>query len=353
MAVYDLERFHILLVEDNGYIRNVLEDLFRQFRVGRVATASNGQEAIEYLQMVSKQGAAARRDLDIVISDMIMAPINGLLLLRWLRSAKDSPNRFLPFIMLSGAADSEYVISARESGVTEFMAKPFSARSIYRFVLEIIDFPRQFVATGQYFGPDRRRREVPSGTAERRVRKESDVTIVRNTHDVETPENPSDVWYFRMPNHLQKKAGGMSGGGMGEIPVALLEQAEEKLQRVGLDFTDWATDYLGNLSKLCVAAMGNPQARPKQLEDINLLAHELRGQGGTFGYPLITTFAKSLYDATRPGSTFNDAAVEIVKAHVDAMRAVIREKVSGDGGETGRALLKSLEIAIAKHSAVT
>ena len=96
MAVYDLERFHILLVEDNGYIRNVLEDLFRQFRVGRVATASNGQEAIEYLQMVSKQGAAARRDLDIVISDMIMAPINGLLLLRWLRSAKDSPNRFLP-----------------------------------------------------------------------------------------------------------------------------------------------------------------------------------------------------------------------------------------------------------------
>ncbi|MDP6804643.1 MAG: hypothetical protein QF902_04840 [Rhodospirillales bacterium] len=49
MAVYDLERFHILLVEDNGYIRNVLEDLLRQFRVGRVATAANGQEAIEYL----------------------------------------------------------------------------------------------------------------------------------------------------------------------------------------------------------------------------------------------------------------------------------------------------------------
>ena len=107
MAVYDLERFHILLVEDNGYIRNVLENLLRQFRVGRVATASNGQEAIAYLQMVAKQGAAARRDLDVVISDMIMNPINGLLVLRWLRSAKESPNRFLPFIMLSGAADSE------------------------------------------------------------------------------------------------------------------------------------------------------------------------------------------------------------------------------------------------------
>jgi hypothetical protein len=143
----------------------------------------------------------------------------------------------------------------------------------------------------------------------------------------------------------------MSGGGAGEIPVALLEQAEEKLERVGLDFTDWATDYLGNLSKLCAAAMQNPASRSTQFEDINLVAHELRGQGGTFGYPLITTFAKSLYDATRPGTTFDDAAVEIVKAHVDAMRAVIREKVAGDGGETGRALLKSLEIAIAKHSA--
>ena len=352
MAVYDLERFHILLVEDNGYIRNVLENLLRQFRVGRVATASNGQEAIAYLQMVAKQGAAARRDLDVVISDMIMNPINGLLVLRWLRSAKESPNRFLPFIMLSGAADSEYVTSARDSGLTEFMAKPFSARSVYRYLLEVIDYPRQFVATSAYFGPDRRRRDVPTGTAERRVQNESEITIVRSAHHVETPENSSDVWYFRMPNHLQKKAGGMSGAGAGEIPAALLEQAEKKLERVGLDFTDWATDYLGNLSRICADAMQSPQARPKQFEDINLVAHELRGQGGTFGYPLITTFAKSLYDATRPGTTHDDAAVEIVKAHVDAMRAVIREKVAGDGGEIGRALLKSLEIAIAKHSAV-
>ena len=80
--------------------------------------------------------------------------------------------------------------------------------------------------------------------------------------------------------------------------------------------------------------------------EINLLALELRGQGGTFGYPLISTFGKMLYDSTLEGCREDDNAVKIVQAHVDSMRAVIREKISGDGGEIGRELLASLKKAI-------
>ena len=53
-----------------------------------------------------------------------------------------------------------------------------------------------------------------------------------------------------------------------------------------------------------------------------------------------------LYDTTIEGCPEDNNAVEIVKAHIDAMRAVLREKVSGDGGEIGRALLESLNKAI-------
>ena len=66
----------------------------------------------------------------------------------------------------------------------------------------------------------------------------------------------------------------------------------------------------------------------------------------------MSVLGKRLYDCTLEGCRQDDAAVEIIKAHIDAMRAVIRDKVSGDGGQVGRALLTALDQAVAQHSAV-
>ncbi len=90
--------------------------------------------------------------------------------------------------------------------------------------------------------------------------------------------------------------------------------------------------------------------RTTNFEEINLIAHELRGQGGTFGYPLITVFGKSLYELTKPPCRQDDASLEIVKAHIDTMRAVLRDKIEGDGGEVGQMLFKALKMAIAKYA---
>ncbi len=351
MAVYNLERLSVLLVEDNQFVRSTLENLLRQLGFRQITAAANGADAIEHLKTAHEnRQTAGNVVLDIVLSDLVMAPVNGLLLLRWLRSAKESPNRFVRFIMLSGAADEEYVHAARDLGATEFLAKPFSAASVSRLVLEAIDYPRQFVASKKYYGPDRRRRNGGPPAEERRVMKEEDITIVYSADKVVKPKKPTDVWYFRLPNALKDKVGGMGDGGAGELPTELLEEAEEQLERAALDFTEWARDYLAKLSDLCTEALMHPEQRNKHFEEINLLAHELRGQGGTFGYPLISEFGKMLYEVTREGCSENDSAVEIVKAHVDTMRAVLREKIAGDGGEVGRALHESLQEAVEKHT---
>jgi len=350
MTVYKLDRFNLLLIDDNSFIRHTIEDVLRRFKIDNIKTASNGEEAIDYL----KSRRAMSRDLgslglDLIISDLVMSPINGILLLKWIRTSEESPNRFLPFIMLSGAADLDYVRAARDAGTTEFLAKPFSSESVYKRLLEVIDYPRQFVTTASYFGPDRRRRKGSAPIKERRIISEADVTIVFSADKVVKPDKETDVWYFRLPNRLKEKAGGSYSSGPGEMPMDLLAEAEEQLQRAALDFTGWAKNYLDQLSALCNEALKKPEGRKQDFEKINLLAHELRGQGGTFGYPLITTFAKMLYDTTFKGCAEGDNAVEIVKAHIDAMRAVLREKVLGDGGEVGRALRASLEQAIEKH----
>lgn len=354
MAAYNLERFTVFLVEDNGYVRQILEDLLHHFEIGRVISCTNGAEAIEYLRTLhSNPQMAGTLGLDIIISDLVMAPINGLLLCRWVRSAKESPNRFIPFIMISGAADNQYVASARDLGATEFIAKPFSAELIYKRLLEVIDYPRQIVATHTYFGPDRRRQDmVMPDTSDRRKTKDDDITVVYAADNVKKPKKEGDVWYFRLPNRLKEKAGGLGAKGPGEMPTALLEQAEQKLERSKLDFTDWALSYLSQLSNLCAEALLKPGRRNDHFTKINLLAHELRGQGGTFGYPLITVIGKMLYDITGEGCREDDSAVEIVKAHIDTMRAVIRDKVAGDGGKLGQELLIALKQAIDKHSVV-
>ncbi len=148
MASLNFERCNLYLVEDNRYIRNVLDNLLRYLSFKNITVASNGAEAIDYFKTRgSARGISSTHAIDLVISDLVMSPVDGLLLLRWLRSAKESPNRFMPFIMLSGAADNEYVHAARDLGTTEFLAKPFSADSVSKRILEVINYPRQFVTT--------------------------------------------------------------------------------------------------------------------------------------------------------------------------------------------------------------
>ena len=204
MSSFDFSRLGVFVVEDNSYIRVTLENLLRQFRFGRVSSAKDGEEAVEYMKKLESSGGGTP---DIIISDLVMSPINGLLFLRWVRTSKDSFNRMIPFIMLSGAADEEYVNSARDLGVTEFLAKPFSGASVYKHLLKVIEQPRQFVTTTKYFGPDRRRQEKTPGQ-ERRLKNEDEVTIVYSADKVVKPKAPTDVWYFRLPNHLKEKAGG-------------------------------------------------------------------------------------------------------------------------------------------------
>ena len=56
------------------------------------------------------------------------------------------------------------------------------------------------------------------------------------------------------------------------------------------------------------------------------------------------------FTVKRPGE-ITDNHIELVKSHVDAMRAIIRGRVAGDGGEIGAKLSESLDEAIAKYEA--
>lgn len=348
-----LERLSIMVVEDNSYIRSMLKALLHRLGFGKVIVMKDGEEAIKYFSREDKRNVETIPHVDLILSDLVMTPIDGPLLLRWLRSSKHSPDRFMPFIMISGAADKEYVTASRDLGVTEFIAKPFSVQSLSDRIMAMIQNHRQFVCSQAYFGPDRRRRKdsPPKGIKERRRKGDAGATIVYSADKIVKPKNPSDLWLFRLPNKLKEKVGGGNIKGALQLPASILEEAEESLEKQSLDFAELAQKHLNNLSELIKKTNeADKSNRFPLIEEINMIAHELRGQGGTFGYPLITIFGKSLYEVTRKLTEVDDNVIQLIKAHSDSMNAVIREKISGDGGELGRDVLKSLDIAIKKYS---
>ncbi len=78
-----------------------------------------------------------------------------------IRNRDDSPNCYVPIIMLTGHAEKTTVELARDAGVHEFLAKPVSATKLFEKIKNIIENPRVFIRTSDYFGPDRRRNQDP------------------------------------------------------------------------------------------------------------------------------------------------------------------------------------------------
>jgi hypothetical protein len=159
------------------------------------------------------------------------------------------------------------------------------------------------------------------------------------------------VHIWRLRNRLKDRAlSGGSGNGPSAFNPEAIERAEAEFAAMAEDYVDWVGDTFADLGREIEAA-GELRAEQRGLhwERINRIAHELKGQGGTFGYPLISIVASSLYDCTRSKAPTLDSHVRILKAHADAMTAVVKSRIEGDGGSVGQALLDGLKQAIAKH----
>lgn len=77
-------------------------------------------------------------------------------------------------------------------------------------------------------------------------------------------------------------------------------------------------------------------------------SHEVRGLAGTFDYPLLSAIGSSLCLFLEQAGDRADLHINVIEAHVGAMKAVLAENVTGDGGTRGRVLRQSLSRLNAK-----
>ena len=166
MAAYRFDRLKVLVVDDNPHMRALIVAVLQAVDIKQIYEAGSAEAAWQILQ---------HTPCDILVVDWVMSGMSGLELTRKIRTSPESPNPFVPIIMLTGHTSVQHVRAARDAGVNEFLAKPVSANAIIARLLAIIENPRPFVRTKVYFGPCRRRRPDSNYRGPDRRAKEEDL----------------------------------------------------------------------------------------------------------------------------------------------------------------------------------
>jgi chemotaxis protein histidine kinase CheA len=136
--------------------------------------------------------------------------------------------------------------------------------------------------------------------------------------------------------------------GSGPMSERMVKNADFVLKKHAEAYANTSKILVEKLAKIVEQLDENSNGQKQIIQSIFNLTHNIRGQGGTFGYDLITDIAASLCEFTDELDTCDAKAIKLINAHVDALRAVIMENATGDGGDTGKAISQSLGLAVHK-----
>lgn len=157
---YDLARLSLLVVEPDEAMVGTWRRLLTALKIRDVRFLPGAVQARTLLANAGENQPA----LDILICRWDLPGEDGLEMVRQLRRDADSPVPFLPVIIVTSEITRERVAQALQAGVHEILVPPLTPKAVEARLREIVERPRKFVRSGEYFGPDRRR-QVRAGYA--------------------------------------------------------------------------------------------------------------------------------------------------------------------------------------------
>ena len=153
---------------------------------------------------------------------------------------------------------------------------------------------------------------------------------------------------IQVPNKLGAKVGG--GGRLGAIDPAAIAKAEAALKSLSGNFAQWLADEITKLdgARQEVKAHG---VSAETMEALYLRSHDLKGLGATYGFPIITRIAGSLCRLIDDKDKRVGAPMPLVDAHIDAIKAAVRDDIKDDEHPVGKILVQELEARVAETGA--
>jgi two-component system chemotaxis response regulator CheY len=147
-----LHNLTILIVDSNGYMRRTTRMMLVNLGVRSVVEAAGGLAALEQIRNCNP---------DIMLLDWQVPILNGLEVMRMVRSPGVFPRPNLPAIMLTYIAKRAHVIEAMRVGVHEFIVKPTSPKTLGDRLMSVVIRPRPMMSIGEYYVPKPRNMPIP------------------------------------------------------------------------------------------------------------------------------------------------------------------------------------------------
>jgi DNA-binding response OmpR family regulator len=142
-----LDTAKVVHVDRDRSSRKLLEEALRDIAFQHIAACDNlGQFAV----------LLGIEDPDLVFIDVDAHPDNAFQTIRGIRDGEIGEDPFVVVVALTGRPDVESVEAALTAGADDMLVKPISARALRQRIVTQIDSRKEFIATEDYLGPDRR-----------------------------------------------------------------------------------------------------------------------------------------------------------------------------------------------------
>jgi two-component system chemotaxis response regulator CheY len=121
------ENLRIMVVDDMSVSRALIAQSLDEIGIKHYVTENDAKVAL---------GKLAANPVHLVISDMNMPGMNGLQLLRALRSAKTTQR--IGFILITGTPSPEIVREGQQLGLNNMVRKPFTSATVKAAIESVV-----------------------------------------------------------------------------------------------------------------------------------------------------------------------------------------------------------------------
>jgi len=142
------------------------------------------------------------------------------------------------------------------------------------------------------------------------------------------------------PNTLKQKVG---TGGPGAVDLDALKRAEEVIASMTDSYLDWVAEDLKKIEAAYQKLKAATGDRKKELDGVFQVSHDIKGQGGSFGYDLMTAIGNELCRLIERVDQIGPDEMEAVRIHIESMKLVIANDMKGQGGKAGEQMLAGLQ----------
>jgi chemotaxis protein histidine kinase CheA len=147
-----------------------------------------------------------------------------------------------------------------------------------------------------------------------------------------------------------KKSGLGSGtGGAGRpapdgVDPDILARADALIAAMQDDYLTWAEEDLATLFAALESLEGETPDPAAVKAEVFRIAHDMKGQGGSFGYPLITAVGNRLCRfLERAGDPMTPEQRAVARAHAETLHTILSNRIQGEAGQTGTEMLARLD----------